>query len=336
MNFDRMTTDELKDLMPNKNGWEYKDASLLLKGNREALKSELGIQSSAFANSGGGYLVFGVNDKTLDFQPCQLTNGREPMEETLAKLIQTSVEYALFGAKVYRINFTDDPEKAIFLVAYPDSPKAPHQAKSPPQYYWRTNFGSEPAPHFFLDALRNRPTKAIVDIKGIVFGISLSEMGRESRGGRDFPISRLDLLLTIEVENTSFVATEDWCIHSRDDGTLNILKEGFPNYWYLSVSDSLNGTIRPSSHPLQPDKSKLLPGERCRSALVVFVVAIETTDWNKTGRRTIIETCERLRVVMRPATQNAFGVELPFNFEPDSPFRKQLELRLDEMRLAKE
>ena len=97
MEFENLTTDLLLAALPidrEDDRWELKSAQYLDPSKRGELKKELGKQVSAFANSGGGYLVFGLsNDRKLE--ACDVTVGRQPMKDFLGTMVEQSVEYAL-------------------------------------------------------------------------------------------------------------------------------------------------------------------------------------------------------------------------------------------------
>jgi len=300
MNFEKMTTDELKDEMPpnETTKWEYKDAALLLKEHRDKLKTELEVQTSAFANSGGGFLVFGVKKGDLSFQPCPLTEGNgkgEPMEEWLAKRIQTSVEYPLFGVKVHPIKFTNDPENAVFVVEFPDSPKAPHQAKTDKKYYWRTNYASEPAPHYFLDALRSRPSKATLEIEVHDFRIELSPQVTNS--------VTLHMTLYTYVTNTSFVTADGWCVHAQIEES--------PIDWGLLPELKTESSLRPPVNDRQ-----LLPDE-IREIWIDCQASMTKKSWSTLSTDDKFKAFTLLKVRLKPASHNFVGQQIEFSLKQD-------------------
>jgi Putative DNA-binding domain len=313
MNFDKMTTDELKELMPsNENRWEYKDAALLLNENRNELLAELAKQTSAFANSGGGFLVIGVKKEDLSFQACELVyltrrNQRgEPMEEWLSKQIQIAVEYPLFGAKVYRINFTNDSNKAVFVVEYPDSPKAPHQSTKDLKYYWRTNFTSEPAPHYFLDALRSRPSKATVELHLNDFMLALDNEITHT--------VTLRIWLQVLVINTSFVSTDGWCVHAEcADSEVE---------WKLIDENAAEGSVRPK---FEKDK-QILPAEK-RSQWLDFRASLDKTIWNRLDIEMKFNAFTGFQVGLKPASHNFVGNPVMFCLSQDEETSRKAKMQ---------
>ncbi|TWU66844.1 Divergent AAA domain protein [Crateriforma conspicua] len=165
MDFKSLDAESLIDAIPDAEDsrWELKSASLLEPQNKGDFKKELGKQVSAFANSGGGNIVFGITDGSRALEACPITVGRQPMEDYLSTMVEQSVDYPLRCFQVHRIGFRNNENSAIFVIQIDDSPAAPHQAKGECQYYYRIPGHSKPAPHFHLELLRSRETKCIVD-----------------------------------------------------------------------------------------------------------------------------------------------------------------------------
>ena len=165
MDFSSLDAQELVAAMPDTEDerWELKSASLLDPKNKGEFKKELGKQVSAFANSGGGYIIFGVADGSGTLEACPTVVGRQTMEDYLSTMVEQSVEYPLRCFQVHRIAFRDDVDSVVFVIQVEDSPAAPHQAKGECQYYYRIPGHSKPAPHFHLELLRHRETKCIVE-----------------------------------------------------------------------------------------------------------------------------------------------------------------------------
>lgn len=202
MDFATMATDELLITMPQDEDdrWEVKSAALLDPSKKSELKKEIGKQVSAFANSGGGYLVLGVNnDRQLE--PCEQRVGRQPMKDYLSTMVEQSVEYPIRHFRIHRVPFTGDSSKSVFVVAIEDSPAAPHQAKEERTYYYRIDGHSMPAPHFHVELLRNRITKAVVAVAHISFHIQIppfAGMGEQFRNSIAFCVDAF-----VKVENRS-------------------------------------------------------------------------------------------------------------------------------------
>ncbi len=138
--------------------WECKSGAILGKGD---FRAELAKQVSAFANSGGGHIVFGVTD-TLIIDGCSDVQGRQSTHDYLSALVNECVENHIAGFRIRP--FTSSDGKSIYVVEVPDSLDAPHQSRADYRYYYRIPGHSKPAPHFYLELLRNSKRKCRVEI----------------------------------------------------------------------------------------------------------------------------------------------------------------------------
>lgn len=156
------------NLPPGEHDWvEFKGTPLLDFGlpgiDQSKIVNELSKQISAFANSGGGNIVYGVRDadaatgRLVDAGGVSLTikkNTKEWLEDVIPNL----VESALPAFNVYVITRKDAAsgiaaDKAIFVIEIPDSESAPHQATDK-KYYARIAGKSKPIGHrMVLDIL---------------------------------------------------------------------------------------------------------------------------------------------------------------------------------------
>lgn len=307
MDFDKINTDHLKSLFPpaeNEN-WEFKDAAYLLKDKRTELNTELATQASAFANTGGGYLVFGYPDKERNPQPCEEHVGGQLMRDWLSVKIHQSVEYPLQSFRVHRIPIATEPSKAVFLIVFADSPKAPHQSKVDQKYYWRIGSSSKPAPHFHLELLRSRYTSTVLVIDDISHSCEFLEI--ESKTSRpDSLRTRIRITFNVRVKNVSDLAATAW----------GVLLEGgtFPNVWRLRADSSyinahhqaINGIVRGAP-------STLLPGERATLAIQVDG-DIDTIPDSDNHWHNVLQSFIYLNLQFVPVSHNYIGG--PYAFEP--------------------
>ena len=114
---------------------------------------------SAFANSRGGFLIYGLDDsgKIDGGVPVDLMNGTI---EWLDNLVPGLVEPRLRGYRLKRIersgaNSAIQNGNAVIVIEFPDSEDAPHQARDN-RYYIRNNGKKEPADHGIVEDIRSR------------------------------------------------------------------------------------------------------------------------------------------------------------------------------------
>ncbi len=211
------TTDDLLQFIPpaEDDRWEFKGAKLLETSSKNELLKVLSKQVSAFANSGGGNLVLGLSDSRV-IEPCEQFVGRQPMKDYLATMVEQSVEYPLRHFKVHRIPCTGDDSKSVFIVEVYDSPAAPHQAKSDRVYYYRIDGHSKPAPHFHVELLRQRETRAVLEIQGVEYHVE-KFLGTEA--------GIIEILMVLPIRNVSFQSATSWGVlieHTKHDDSWEI------------------------------------------------------------------------------------------------------------------
>lgn len=152
------------NLPPGEFDWvEFKGAralDLTLSGVKEAnVREELSRQLSAFSNSGGGALVYGIANPAagsplvvdgggISLQ-CKASSTKEWLEDIIPNLVESSLKQfnvlpieSKPGGHIAR-------GKAVFLISIPDSEQAPHQANDK-RYYARIGGKSVPIGHRFV------------------------------------------------------------------------------------------------------------------------------------------------------------------------------------------
>jgi hypothetical protein len=143
--------DYVLNLPPGEHDWvEFKEATALdftlPRGDMNKARDELSKQLSAFANSGGGAIVYGIADapagggsRVVDAHGGVSLNLKNGTKEWLEDIIPNLVEFPLSRFNVYVIEGRDAPGsiaagKGIVIIDVPSSEAAPHQA-SDKKYY---------------------------------------------------------------------------------------------------------------------------------------------------------------------------------------------------------
>lgn len=134
--------------------WEFKSSQL----SQAKLREEIPRYVSAFANSGGGCLLWGVSDDTGDPDGgVEKSVGNQPVTDWLDKAICQQVQ----PPPVYQLKeFTDaqgrgviDQDKAVLAIAVGAGPQSPFQYAKKGAYYFRAGRHTEPAPHSLVEAI---------------------------------------------------------------------------------------------------------------------------------------------------------------------------------------
>ncbi len=117
--------------------------SLILDYKREldTNNDEIAKDISAFANTGGGRIIYGI--KEINNLPTSINMiSSKGVRERIENVILTNIQPKLKEYDLYSIENPENPSQAIFVVDIPESPDAPHMAKN--RYYIRRKFKSEP------------------------------------------------------------------------------------------------------------------------------------------------------------------------------------------------
>jgi Putative DNA-binding domain len=173
--FEWTEDDALSLPLGENNEFERKGAKALdltISGVREGdVRAELAKQLSAFANMGGGHILYGLaDDGNVDNGGiARIIRGRQSTKEWLEDVIPTLTDLEIVGCKVHEIRPNAmmskiASNKSLYVVEVPLSDSAPHQSKADFKYYVRLGAKSQPASHRLLEDIRNRAKHPRVEI----------------------------------------------------------------------------------------------------------------------------------------------------------------------------
>ena len=228
------------DYFDRKSGQLFDKAS-----DRNNLYDVLAKASCAFANSGGGHLVLGVKDDgTPDGVP-PIFSGKTTTREWLEQKLPDFLDYRLADFRVHTVVAAAQSAipagRNILVVDIGDSSLAPHQSRRHMQYFYRSGSHSIPAPHFYLELLRQRLTNASLDFK-------LLSVNPESAWLHEGAIIlRIDALFLIE--NTGRIAAYKWALiprafqHTSTDRDADWFFSGIPGSTGRATSLRVDDTI---------------------------------------------------------------------------------------------
>lgn len=215
------TEDDVLSLPPGENDeFERKGARLLdftVPGVREGdVRDELAKQLSAFANTGGGRIIYGLHDDgNVDNGGVARTlRGRRTTKDWLEDVIPNLTDFEIVGVNVHEIRprAPASPiaqDKSLYVVEVPDSERAPHQSKGDLKYYIRLGGKSQPATHRLIEDIRNRaihPRVEVHDLKIVSAHYSTTKfVSLRSEGS-------LHIQLTFGVRNVGRVRASNMCL----------------------------------------------------------------------------------------------------------------------------
>lgn len=121
---------------------DYKKSAALDRRNPKA-KSDLSEDVSAFANSAGGVLIYGVRED--NHLPVEIDNGYDPRDitrEWIEQVINSTIQQRIDGIRIKQIVLKKkNPGNVIYVVSVPPSKRAPHMAVDH-VFYKRFNYQS--------------------------------------------------------------------------------------------------------------------------------------------------------------------------------------------------
>ncbi len=131
---------------------DYKDGRALSYDKITEITKDV----SAFANSDGGIIIYGISENKETHKPekyAPVTNSKITKEwiEQKINLIHRKID----GIRIFPIRIDGDPQKSIYVIKIPRSYNAPHMALDN-KYYKRHNFSSDPMEEYEVRDLFNR------------------------------------------------------------------------------------------------------------------------------------------------------------------------------------
>jgi hypothetical protein len=184
-------------------------------GDSSGARAEMCKDVSAFANSQGGEIVYGVEenqDRTprLPVFGTPRTFGRQNVEEWAVQVLQSGVQPRM-AFEVEAFELPNDPDRCVLVVRTQTSPAAPHMVtfKEDNRYYGRFyrrgNFGNRIAEEYEVREMMERARRLYLGLE--------DELGR--RGYSDplsagFGKSPYNLRLAFRSPNGEYLGTSRW------------------------------------------------------------------------------------------------------------------------------
>lgn len=243
------TEAEIDGLPPKEHDYFERKAGKLY--SQPHFDTSLAKALSAFANSGGGHLILGVDDKTglPDGLPRQV--GGADMRDWIEQKVPSLLDHELQDFRVHEVQpalLSRIPSGlGVFVIDIGDSALAPHMSRRDHVHYHRQGGRSVPASAFYLELLRQRLTAP-----RLVFELTAVQ---PARGGRRPPGPVVALNAGFIIRNEGRVAAYKWRMRLT---TADLPSERM-------------GDLVPESHNFPPEVSlgsitigdtAILPGDR--------------------------------------------------------------------------
>lgn len=218
---------------------EFKAAEALSKADSK--KKEISKDVSAFANSDGGIIIYGISEKHHKAEDLSFINGNIFTKEWLEQIINTTIKRNISGLKIFPIRKDGDISKSIYVVQIPASFDAPHLSRDF-RFYRRHNFESVPMAEYEIRQLYGRKVKSKLQLSG--YSIDIQEINE------DITIFRCET----RVINTGERSEKDYKVNIYFDNfsrhiNINWDAQGIGrNYDYTFLKE--NNVVKLSNHSL--------------------------------------------------------------------------------------
>jgi hypothetical protein len=208
---ERWTEADLDELPAEEPDVFDRKAGQLFDTGQDNFLNSIAKALSAFANSGGGSLILGVKDDGKSDGLPPLVGRRTAMRDWVEQKVPHLLDYPLADFRVHTV-IKSDPSRIpdgreVVVIDVGDSAAAPHQCKLDKVYYRREGGRSVPAPHFYLELLRQRLTSPTLEF-------TLKKIDPVDVTEHDNGLF-LEAKLRFEVKNIGRVAAYNWQLTVR-------------------------------------------------------------------------------------------------------------------------
>jgi hypothetical protein len=293
--------------------FERKSGKLFDVSDRNSLLDTLAKAASAFANSGGGHLILGATDAgELNGAP-RIWSGRTTTRDWLEQKVPQLLDYRLNDFRVHVVERSNPskipPERDVIVIDLGDSALAPHQSIRDHTYYYRSAGRSLPAPHFYLELLRQRQTSPVLD-----FELTGAEI--ETWLYQGMPMLRVNANFLIE--NKGRVAAYKWALVAR---TLNQIPDGRGDDYYFGAIPGATG--RSSSVRID---DTILPGCTLQESKMFGVQLRPAGLDQESVRSELTAMLVFLRLALQLATESSPGTIKEVSFREVVDVEKTIEI----------
>lgn len=155
---------------------DFKAAGALAKDDKK--KNEIAKDVSAFANSDGGIIIYGISEIGHKADSYSFVDGDVFNKEWLEQIINSNIQKRINNIKIIPLRQDGDIKRTVYIVKIPRSNNAPHMSCDK-RYYKRYNFQSVMMEEYEVRDLFHRHNTSTLSI----VGWSLFDNGETADGG---------------------------------------------------------------------------------------------------------------------------------------------------------
>jgi len=142
---------------------DFKDARALSSGDGKEISKDV----SAFANSDGGLIFYGINEENHVATGTSFVDGNKYNKEWLENKITSNIQQRIQNLLIIPVRFDNDIMKTVYVVKIPKSPNSPH-LNGDNKYYRRFNFKSVPMEEYEVRDSYLRVSASMVKIDSFI------------------------------------------------------------------------------------------------------------------------------------------------------------------------
>lgn len=222
---------------------EFKSAGALSKEN--LVKKEISKDISAFANSDGGLIFYGIDEENHIATSISFIDGNTFTKEWLENIIISNIQPKIVDLKIFPIRFNNDITKTVYVVKIPNSNSSPH-INGDKKFYRRYNFQSVPMEEYEIRNLylRQRESKVYPEVI-VVKPIKIDEKNND-----------YSFYVEIQIVNDGFFVSEKYKVACNINNAFGI-RIDYDNTKNYSVTSKIEKGIKISNNDIVP----LFPNE---------------------------------------------------------------------------
>lgn len=237
---------------------DYKGCDSISKTNDK--KNEISKDVSAFANSDGGVIIYGVKeydelDKSHLPEKTQPINGNEYSKEWLEQIINSTISPKIHNVKITPIQTTNIKDNlVIYVVEIPKSTTA-HQMKDK-RYYRRYNFQSIPMDDWEIKDVINRLSQTKFELY-----FETTPPKRILEKSPPFPL-KIEIDIWIRNTGNKVIKYLDCFVSGNKETSKNISKPYIANEFEKLFSNIIDRvvTIKNDTFIINSERIPILPG----------------------------------------------------------------------------
>lgn len=142
---------------------DFKSADALSKV--DAKKKEISKDVSAFANSNGGIIIYGIDEINHKASAVSFIDGNEFSKEWLEQVISSTIQRNIPNLKIFPIRKEGKINQSVYVVQIPESTEAPHICRDK-KFYKRYNFESVAMEEYEVRSLYGRTSHSKLILGG--------------------------------------------------------------------------------------------------------------------------------------------------------------------------